>query len=523
MALAHVLSLLVVAFVGLRLWAGPSAFLLGSPGAEVYGHAWVQGWVADAWPTLPAEIDSLNPPDRTSWRVIDPAVTWLAAGLAQVVGTILAYNLVLLGSVLLAWWGGWHLARRLGGDPYVGAVALALAPSYLGSLASGLTEDACVGLVALALAHVGTRNTREAVAAGLLLGLTTWVGLYLALMAAMGASLLGVAALIRDRRLLLPLAVSAALALLVAMPPVVMQGGRLGGVGHRAGAPKSERPEPHWRVNPHRGADLASLVVPGPDPVDDDALIRIHPAYLGFSLIGLGLLSGRRRLEWMVLVGGTVLLVTGPEIRVAGQWTGVTNPVAAGLAELPGFRLLNHWGRLMLLVHLGLAAVAAVGAARLARTRPVLRVVLPVVVGLELWLASPGGPPLPITDARVPEVYRRLDGLPEGGVLVVPSAGPHVAFQRPLLYQRAHGRPLFLHPNRPGYGRAEGTPLVRWFASLPGERKDPPEPRREESLARLRALGVGVIVVDEIYVDDVREVLGAPDVETSDGAAWGVR
>ena len=65
------LALLVAALAGLRLVGTPG--LLGYGGAEVYGHAWVQGWHAAALPAWPAGTDLAE--GTAIWPVSDPKYT----------------------------------------------------------------------------------------------------------------------------------------------------------------------------------------------------------------------------------------------------------------------------------------------------------------------------------------------------------------------------------------------------------------------------------------------------------------
>lgn len=522
----HDLGIAALACAGVVLLAVARAVIadgdvfIGSAGAEVYGHAWVVDGVAPAWPALPASTDRLLG-GETPWVVIDPAVTWVAAGLARLVGLAAAWNAVVVAAVVAAFWGGFHLGGRVGGDRLVAALTLSLGPIVAGALASGLSEDFAVGLLAFALAEVGREGLGRAARAGVLLGALAWAGLYLALLGAVGAIVIGLAELRGARGRWRELAVAAAVALLLAVPAAARHGERLGGIGHHHGAVALDA-EPHWRVNPRRGADVASFVVPGPDPVRDDALIRLHPAYLGLGVLAIAAAAGRRGGRWWVLLAASAVLAVGPAVSVAGVAV-ATHPIVTLLARGPVGELVNHWGRLLLLGQVALAALAALGAtawrargARLAR-------VAPIVVAVDYAALSPAPWPLPIADAAVPEVYGATGGLARGGVVVVPSAGPGVPFQRVLYRAAATGRPVALHPNRPGYGVAEDVPLVRWFAGLPGDRRDPPDPRVDESMARLRRLGVAVILVEDPYVDAVTVLLGAPNVRADGGAAWRVR
>jgi hypothetical protein len=514
---------------GARLVGAPPS-LLAWPGGEVYGHAWVQWWWGQG----------LDPGTLVSggdgWRVIDPLTTALAAGLGRAVGEVAAWNAVSLGGVALAFAGGAALARRIGGSPLVGGAALALAPIYLGSLASGLTEDAALGLVALALSLLLGPRLRERLLGGALLGLSAWCGLYLALAGAWLALVVGAASLIEEARsaagrasegralagrALAGWVGAAALAAGGAAAALAAQGERIAGEGHRFGQ-GAPRFEPLWAINPWRGADLASFFAPGHAPLTADALVRLHPAYLGWVALLLALLAVRQGRWWIGLLGAAVLC-TGPSLSWAGRPLGLENPLAALVAGLPGLELLNHYGRLLLAGAVALSALAALGAARLegwspARWRPLVAPALAALIAAEIGAASPAPLPLPLTPAGIDPVWAALaDG--EGAVLPVPLAGPGVNFQRPLYEQRAHGRRLLLHANRPGQTRAARSPEGRWLAAL-GSRPMPAPAAPDR--ARLAAAGLRAVVAREPYVATVTEVLGPPDRAEEGGAIWNI-
>ena len=524
---ALLLALLVAALAGLRLIGTPG--LLGYGGAEVYGHAWVQGWHAAALPSWPAGTDLAE--GTAIWPVIDPLPTAIAALLGRIINPVFGYNAWILLSVALAFLGGAALARREGGDPVVGGLALALAPSLMGSLASGLTEDGAVGLGAVGLGLVGATDRRQAALGGLCLGLLAASGLVLAWavgLVAVGFGLGGVwrarSPLIRRlRRPLLPeeqgaqeldalwgLVIGAGVAVAVAIPVALLQGDRLLGQGHHLGSPR-ELVEPLWRLNPWRGVDLLSLVTPGPqDP--DGAFVRIHPGYLGLVALGLAAFAGRSRWWWVLLA--SVLVAPGLRLSAGGHPLGMSNPFAAALAALPFGGLLNHHGRLLLVGAVALAALASKGAARLGAQRPRLRWVLPCLLTLDYVAISPLPLPLPVADATPPDVATQLQDLSPGPLLVIPAAGPGVHPQRALFDQRAHGRKLLISPNQPGLPpQLARTPTGAWLSQLPFP--NPPAPP-----ARLDLPGVAVLLVAAPYVAPVEAALGPPDVRGEDGAAW---
>ena len=506
--------------VSARAWwaalQGDPLPLLGAPGGEVWGHAWVQWWHAEAWPQWPAGPGEWVATAR-NWPVIDLLPTLLAATLGVLVDTVLAYDLVVLIGIVAAFVGGAVVARSEQGDPWVGGLGLALAPAWLGTVASGLTEDLAIGLAAVALGWVGHTDLRRAAGAGVCLGLLAASGLVLAWAAAVTSVGLGLWALFRSqqrRHVGTGLAVGTLTASVLTLPSAWAHVGRLGGRGHHLGR-FEPRAEPLWQLNPWQGVDLASYFVPGSvDP--GDALVRMHPGYPGLVLVILALWSGRSR-WWAVLVGA-MLVAPGPHLSIAGTPTGLTNPFVELLHALPFGSLINHHGRLLLLGSIALAILAARGVATL-RTRYGRWVggVAVALLTLDLALLSPVGVPMPVADPTPLAVYvdPAFADLPAGAVLQLPAAGPGVHFQRPLLDQRVHRRPLAVDPNHPGLSPAYGrTDTGRFLASLTA-----PDPAPQPTTPTWPP-GVSVLVVAEPHVDTVSHVWGPPTVRTSDSAAW---
>lgn len=500
--------------------------LLGSPGGEVWGHAWVQWWRGQALPAWPPGTDLAL--GAGTWPVIDPLPTLLLGAAGRLLGVVAAWNLGLLLFVAVAFLGGAWLARREGGEPVVGGLALALAPCFLGSLSSGLTEDGALGLSAVVLGLLARPTWRGAALAGALLALLAATGLLLAWSTALAALLPGLWALSRDRRAAGPLLLGALLAALLVAPLAWTFGPRLLGEGHRAGEVQA-LVEPLWRLNPWRGVDLASLVAPLPQE-PGEALIRQHPGYLGLSLLVLAALGSLRPApgqdrggRWWSVALLAVLLAPGEQLSLLGQPLGLRNPLALGLDLLPGGALVNHHGRLLLPGAVALSVLAARGAdslRRLAAGR--LPRALPAAVALvafDLLLLAPGGAPLPTADPTPPALVADLGRLSPGRLLVLPVAGPGVHFQRPLLDQRLHGRPLLLDPQRPGLppGLA-ATETGRWLGGLALPRPSPPPADSTRILADLSA--VAVLLVAEPHVAAVAAVLGPPDLAAADGGAW---
>lgn len=455
--------------VGPAWWRGEP---VGSAGAEAPGHLWVQAWAAAGWPTWPTGTDLVSGAGR--WPVIDPLPTWLAAGAARLVGPTAAWNGLWSGWVVLAAVGGGALARAAGGVGLVGAAGLAFAPIWLGSLASGLTEDGAIGLLAVALALLVSGRPR---AGGAALGVLAWCGLYLAWLGAAAALVVGLARARRDgmARWVVGAIVAGALAAPAALPFAA----RLGGDSHRSGSPPVVD-EPRWRVNPVRRADLAAFVAPGAEPAGPG---REHPTYVGWAPIALAAADLHPALGGAALLAGVAL---DRPVFVAGRPRLEENPVAAAFDALPLADRFNHRARVWLLGQLVVVVVAARGANRLGRWAPAAAA---VVVG-EVVLVSPARVPLPGVPAGSPEVYAALAELPDGPVAVEGAVGPGVNPQRVLYDQRAHGRRLLVDPNRPGpAAECRGCVVVALGAA-----------------ARLRT--------------EAR--LGPPTLRTGDDAAWWV-
>jgi hypothetical protein len=460
--------LIAAGLCGPALWSGE---LLGSAGAETFGHAWVLGWATEAWPAWPTGTTTAV--GAANWPVIDPLPTWLTAAAAQLVGVDVAWNLRVALAIVLAAMGGARLARAWGGNPQVGAAGTALMPIFLGSITSGLSEDLAVGLLAWVLAWATEKRWWHA---ALGVGLLAGCGLYLGWMG--GVAMAALALRPAPMRELGKRAGALLLAATLAVGAAAPFAGRMR-TGARAATPAVEA---HWRVNPWRGADVASFVAPGKVDLAGAAL-REHPTYLGAATVGFAALGGTPA-GWLA-VAACVAVAPGDSFSVAGQPTGVANPAAAVLDALPGGNQLRNHARLMLLGQLLLVGLAARGAERLRRRWPRAGLVAGLVIVAEVVFLSPARAPLPGTPTEAPAIYAALSRAPAGlPVRVVGSPNP----QAPFFYQRVTGRGLRNDPNRPDPGRPEpATEIIVAFGP-----------------ARAR----------------LTEELGRPDVEAEDGAAW---
>ncbi len=495
--------------------------LLAWGGGEVWGHLWTWWWHGQALPAWPAGTDLAR--GSSLWPVIDPLPTLLGGLLSRLSSPVLAWNLLAVGALVLAFCGGAWCARRCGGHPWTGGLVLAMGPIFTGGLVSGLSEDLALGLLAvvLTLALVPTPPGRQdalpswpwALGLGLGLGSLAWCGLYLAWLGAGVALVAGLVRLRRQARALPRWICAAALAALLAAPPLLQHGERaLTGAGHHSGT-RIERVEPLWRVNPWRQADLASFLAPGRADLPEDAVVRLHPVYLGLAALLLALAGGRSR--WWWLLAAALLLAPGPSLRWAGQSLGLRNPAAQLLEWLPGGSQINHHARLFLLGQVALAMLASRGARRLKRWAPAAA----ALVALEYALLAPLPWPLPSADAAAPDLLRELHVLPAGGLLWLPMGGPGISPQRALLDQRAHGRPLALDPNHPGPPSwAAQSATASWLFGL-GQHVAPAAPG-EPLPCELTERDLSCLAVAQPWSAEVERHLGPPDLQGADGAAW---
>jgi len=502
--------LLILGVVSFGLVSGGG--LLGSSGAEVYGHAWVQWWHGEALWAWPSGTSSALGVEQ--WAVIDPIPTAMGAIVGRLLGWSVGWNTVIILAVACAFLGGAFLSKRAGGSAIVGGVVLSLAPIFMGSLASGLTEDAALGLIAFSfgLIFYPTGN-RDSIAGGFLLGLIAWCGLYLAWMAAVSALILSLFQIRANwRRLLL----SGAVALLLAVPAAYQHGERVSGQGHRAGVHHQVEYEPLWQINPWAQADLASFGTPSLEDNTEGALVRFHPAYVGWTTLLLAVLSGRRR--WWLIFGGAIFFAIGESPTFAGRPIGVENPIFWLMNKIPYASLLNHHARLMLVGQLALAVTASIGALRIYKSRSIKPWHMAVVIALEIVVCSPAPLPLPVTNNQIEEIfYEAADGT--GGVLTIPMAGPGVHPQRSLYEARAHGRQVMQNPNRPGPTEAMlADPFGLWLSSL-GFPHHPDAPD-DLSFEPMRSAGVEAIIVRENLVMEVESAIGPPDIRSNGGALW---
>ncbi len=196
---------------------------------------------------------------------------------------------------------------------------------------------------------------------------------------------------------------------------------------------------------PINSTSLASLVEAGfgPNPLEST------PGALAIALGLFGLIAaGRRAWGWAVIGGAFGLLTLGPFLQIdstppippwSAQWP---LPYLHFYNHIPFFSMAYRPYRLVVVVLLCLAALAAVGIGRIEtrRARWLGTVAFLVCASQPIWRAPSGS----LASTALPEGYAEVAELPEGGVIELPLLYQPVstANSRVQYYQALHGKPL---------------------------------------------------------------------------------
>ena len=418
-ALGPIVGALALSVV--MLWPARDPFrnFVGDPLGETDNHVWM------FWRQLAARGHDgpplANAPDGVAVPLMDVVNLPLYA-LGSLGGPVLAWNLLALGSIGLALWGGWLLGTTLAGrqGAWVSMAVLGTAPFLAGVVDFGISEAWPLGLVALHLAflvrHARSGGLGDAVLAVLLLGGVGLSGWYQALFVLVIEAVLVPVLWWRSRRVGLWL--QGGIGLAMVLPVFLSFRGQLGLWSHRWIAPSPGPPGPRedWATLPVFGTDLLNPFLP--------SLTTVHPSkavYLGLVgvvLAGLGLVRARPKAwPWALTAGVLLCLSWGHWPTLAGKAMGFPGPALALVELVPELQGLSHWHRAVGPAAVCFAALAAWGAQSLPHRRwlgPLLGIVVAVdgiAFGQTAW-------PRSMIPAEAPEVYASLEG--EGGVIDLP-------------------------------------------------------------------------------------------------------
>ncbi|NOY24748.1 MAG: hypothetical protein GXP62_02650 [Oligoflexia bacterium] len=552
--LALLLTLLLTTW---PLAAHPTGRLLGDPEIEVIEHLWTL-WLGAHHGPLIIDTNLANFPAGYHWVLADPLnLAWFVP--FGLISPVLGMNAVAVCNLLMA-----GLAAGLAGrllrpsipqnDPRlrvppppswaVACVAMA-APTLAGNLVTGMTEAATLWAAVLALALLrpaleqGGPMLMLAALAG---GAAAWGGPYTAVYAALLAPILLVAVLPATVRRVG--ARTAALRLVQVVLPAALIGAPV------VWAITTQRPEglpgttsmleqvlssPQLQQTRYLGADLVSVLLPWLDPK-----IKLFQApYLGSLAIVLALVGLARRRAWLLgaMLLWAVILGLGVYVQIGGfipRFEGRILLLPAGLLSLV-IEPLGHaarWHRMLGVGSMLLAPLAVDGAvalvARLPRKarRPALVAVIAAVLVDMIWI-SPVPWPRPTLDASTPPIYAALDQ--PGAVIAIPKQPRPVpglprSPNRQLLWQTDHGRPM---AEKPMFQKTEPRLHALRDAIRVGALRGNQQ-KAQRARHGLAELGYAWIVHHDepgnpVRADQLKAVLGQPDIQVDNGMAWRTR
>ena len=443
--LAPPLVLWPMPLVGLRA-------LLTMPQGEGAGHLWALYAALREGSPLFCHTDLICFPGGVDTLLIDPAnLPFFALG--SLLGPAAAYNAILLGGLLLMGLAGALLARCVGGEAWLGALAAMACPSFLAGAIRGATEQLAVAWVGIAIALLLLALRRgggwRIALAALAMGACAWGGPYNGVWVAAAGLAVGVGAMIRTPRLALGRALPVGLGAALVAAPVAW-----GVLAHFAvmNDPRFANPGPQQilgRFRYARGGNIgfADLLDPWvPSPFTGPYSELSQTTYLGIVLIlaAVAALVVRRQLwPWVLGALAASAVALGPWIYLDGQLLSIGDHALAGpalaLSKLPFLGSMTHWYRAAPVAGLLLAAVVSTWGAR--RWSPLLAV---AILADALLLAPFAWP----HNAFAPPALGAAAAMQgPGAVLELPSttqSDPPKGAWRNVggLHQLAHGRPV---------------------------------------------------------------------------------
>ncbi len=442
----------------LLLWPLPLVFsteLLSHPSQEAPAHIW--GLWAAWHEGSPLVIDTslVTWPEQVSFVLIDP-INILPYMLGHVIaGPAAGYNLLLYFSHVLLGAAGVLLARRVGGDPVIGALAGQLCPSFIASPATGMTEEFGVGWVALfcvaLLSFLESRRAVTGILAAVLLAVCWYAGPYNGVWAGLIGLFIAVGSL-RDWRRLGRAAVVGITGAVLTLPlaNAVLRERHQDLPGHAQPGQLPDLTIPvvdSYRGGLPFGADILDVLVPV-QLTGSQAAVS-HTAYVGLlsvALAAIGLRRWRAGWPWMVGALAFAVLSIGPYLYLHGELLTYDSrplmaPGAALLLLLSPLGQITRWNRAGAVAHLLLVPLIA----RAVPSRWGARIAVGGSLAIDGRGLAPLAWPLISYPTPSPAVFEKMDR--SGALLELPlvhTTQPPEGMWRDgnALAQTIHGRPF---------------------------------------------------------------------------------
>jgi hypothetical protein len=534
--------LLAVALPLAALLLDPGA-LLGHPDSELPVRLWgLESFGRGHW--FGGLVTSVGHPNAGAHANPDPLGSLVYGLLSPVLGRVLAYDTLILGTCALNGAAAWWLVRDQVRDSLAavtGAVCIACAPFLLAyALGSAVLDLLQLWPWLLALTFGLRALRRPGWGAGLRAGLAASLGV---VACAYHAPVLGLALI--PGLALLPLALREGLTpvpdptadaswrqvlrggVAVLIPLLPLAGGYalwvLGTIDDPQGQMSREilaqaRHHAPWS-DLHPGpesfvASLADYLAVGPAGLrvreaGSRFMVVVAPGLGVLGLGALGVLACQRQRSlalWLAVAAIGALASTGPFLALTplSALQAPLNPAWWAARHLvPGGGLVLEPFRYSLLVVLGLSVPAALGALLLVRRLGTwIGWLLPLVLMGELVAISPLPAPLPVTHYAVSPAYDRLDELLGPGALVeLPYwSGDSRRFCREhFLHQLHHRRPILDEVAGFPARYLRENPLLATAVMAeglrPGQEVRPGAPP-EQGVEQLRLDGFAGVVVD---------------------------
>lgn len=333
-----------------------SNFLWGHPNGESVNHYWMFWRALESGPVCnwPVGIE-LSLMDPTNLIFYLPAQFFL--------GPIWSYNLILVGNLLLAYFGGYLLGKHFGGlqSGVLSGVWLMSSPMLLNIMDFGLTESMGVGLFAIYIwMSIQSKPKWWRV---LILIAYGYTGVYSCVSAAI--FLMSMFAFRPNLRK--QIMKDSILALIFVSPYLINMWLDSDIWLERIGPYTHEAYREQWMEQGYRGADLLSIIIPFSSMGPSNSI--------SVGIFALGMVIWRSRFvppSWVGIFLLVLVFSLGPWIRIAGYETGIPGPVLLLQSIFPPLDGIQHWRRIALLSLIAIIPIFSTGFQEFSKKKQIL-------------------------------------------------------------------------------------------------------------------------------------------------------